>query len=50
MIVEKIEKTKQATYMDTMMDGPCEIFALSKIGAIGDLKTLFNGANPFGRR
>lgn len=33
-----------------MMAGPVEILALSKLGAVSDLKTLFNGSNPFGRR
>ena len=33
-----------------MMAGPVEILALSNLGAVSDLKSLFNGSNPFGRR
>ena len=32
------------------MSGPAEIIVLSKISAVQDCNTLFNGANPFGRR
>lgn len=33
-----------------MMEGPSEIITLSKIGGQEDARTLFNGANPSGRR
>ena len=33
-----------------MMSGPCEVIIVSKIGAVYDAKTLFNGSNPYGRR
>jgi hypothetical protein len=33
-----------------MNSGPAEIVIVSKIGAVFDAKTLFNGAAPFGRR
>ena len=32
------------------MAGPCEVIVISKIGAVYDTKTLFNGSNPHGRR
>lgn len=47
---ERIHDNNHALYFDLMMDGPVEIVALSKLGGVADLKTLFNGANPFGRR
>ena len=47
---EKIHDNNHALYFDLMMDGPVEILALSKMGAVSDLKTLFHGSNPFGRR
>ena len=33
-----------------MTSGACEIIVVSKISAVYDCNTLFNGANPFGRR
>ena len=33
-----------------MLSGPSEIIVVSKISAVYDCNTLFNGANPFGRR
>lgn len=32
------------------MAGPAEIIVVSKISAVHDCNTLFNGANPYGRR
>ena len=32
------------------MEGPCELITLGKIGGQHDARTLFNGANPTGRR
>jgi len=47
---EKIKKENSKMYYDIMMSGPCEIIVVSKIAAVYDAKTLFNGANPYGRR
>ncbi len=33
-----------------MLDGPCEVIVLSKVGAVVDVLTILDGANPFGRR
>ena len=33
-----------------MTQGPAEIVVVSKLSAVYDCNTLFNGANPFGRR
>ena len=33
-----------------MLSGPAEIIVVSKISAVYDCSTLFNGANPYGRR
>jgi hypothetical protein len=33
-----------------MLGGPCEVIVVSKISAVYDCNTLFNGANPYGRR
>ena len=33
-----------------MLSGPCEIIVVTKISAVYDCNTLFNGANPYGRR
>lgn len=33
-----------------MTQGPSEIIVVSKLSAVFDCNTLFNGANPFGRR
>ena len=33
-----------------MCSGACEIIIVSKISAVFDCNTLFNGANPYGRR
>ena len=33
-----------------MLDGPCEVVVLSKVGAVVDVQTILDGANPFGRR
>jgi hypothetical protein len=47
---EKIPEANNKLYFDLMMAGPCDIIILSKIGAVHDARTLFNGANPYGRR
>ena len=47
---EKIKKRQSKLYYDMMMAGPAEIIVLSKISAVQDCNTLFNGANPYGRR
>mgnify|MGYP000963205019 CR=1 FL=1 len=33
-----------------MMAGPAEVIVVSKISAVHDCHTIFNGANPLGRR
>lgn len=33
-----------------MMDSEVEVVAVAKLGGIADLKSIVNGANPFGRR
>jgi hypothetical protein len=47
---EEIPEANNKLYFDLMMAGPCDIIILSKIGGVHDARTLFNGANPFGRR
>ena len=47
---EKIQKRNSKLYYEMMCSGPCEIIAVSKISAVYDCNTLFNGANPYGRR
>ena len=47
---EKISKRNSKLFYNLMLSGPCEILIVSKIGAVFDAKTLFNGSNPFGRR
>ena len=47
---EKIQKRNSSLYYDMMLSGPCEIIVVSKISAVYDCSTLFNGANPYGRR
>lgn len=47
---EAIPEDSAHLYYEIMMSGPVEILGLSKIGAVSDAKTLFNGANPYGRR
>jgi hypothetical protein len=47
---EGITDDKCDTYYNIMMDGECEIIALSKIGAVNDLKTIVDGSAPLGRR
>jgi hypothetical protein len=37
-------------FIDTIMDGPCEIVVLSKIGAVEDAKTICNGTETGRRR
>ena len=33
-----------------MLDGPSEVIVLSTVGAVVDVQTILEGANPFGRR
>lgn len=47
---EQINEDNSAFYFEIMNSGPAEIVIVSKIGAICDAKTLFNGAAPYGRR
>lgn len=47
---EGISKRNSALYYDMMLSGASEIIVVSKISAVFDCNTLFNGANPFGRR
>lgn len=47
---EKIQKRNATLYYDMMLQGPAEICVVSKISAVFDCNTLFNGANPYGRR
>jgi len=47
---EKIPQRNNQLYYDMMLSGPAEIIVVSKISAVSDCHTIFNGANPFGRR
>ena len=47
---EGIQKRNSKLYYDMMCSGACEIIIVSKISAVFDCNTLFNGANPYGRR
>ena len=47
---EKIQERNSKLYYDMMMSGAAEIIVVSKISAVYDCNTLFNGANPTGRR
>ena len=47
---EKISERNQELYFNMMLAGPCEIIVVSAISAVYDCHTLFNGANPYGRR
>lgn len=47
---EAIPPSNNKLYLNLMLEGPCELLVLSKLGAVADAHTLFNGANPFGRR
>ena len=47
---EGIQKRNAKLYYDMMCSGACEIIIVSKISAVYDCNTLFNGANPYGRR
>ena len=47
---EKVQERNSKLYFDMMMAGPAEIVVVSKISAVNDCNTLFNGANPYGRR
>ena len=47
---EKIQERNSTLYYDLMLSGPSEVIVVSKISAVYDCNTLFNGANPFGRR
>ncbi len=33
-----------------MLSGPSEVLVISKVGAVVDVQTIIDGANPFGRR
>ena len=47
---ENIPEANRELYTDLMLAGPCQILVISKIGAVTDVKTIIDGANPFGRR
>ena len=47
---EKVTKRNSELYYNMMMSGPCEVVIASKVGAVYDAQTLFDGSNPFGRR
>jgi hypothetical protein len=44
------DPSKCELYYNLMMDGECEIVAVTKLGAVSDLKTIADGAAPYGRR
>jgi len=50
MAQEKISKENQELYNALMLDGPSEVLIISKVGAVTDVLTILEGANPFGRR
>jgi len=50
MVQEKISKENQELYNAIMLDGPSEVLIISKVGAVTDVLTILEGANPFGRR
>jgi hypothetical protein len=43
-------KEKCEMYYNLMMEGECEIVAVTKIGAVSDLKSIVDGSAPLGRR
>ena len=47
---EEIEERNSQLYYEMMQSGPAEVIVVSKIAAVHDCNTLFNGANPYGRR
>jgi len=47
---ENISKENEELYVSLMLDGPCEVLVVSKVGAVPDVLTILDGANPFGRR
>jgi len=47
---ENISKENEDLYVSLMLDGPCEVLVVSKVGAVPDILTILDGANPFGRR
>ena len=48
--LEKISKDDIEHYLDTLLDGPCEILVLSKVGAVQDARTLCHGSETGRRR
>jgi hypothetical protein len=47
---EGISDEKCEMYYNIMMESNCEIVAVTKLGAVSDLRSLADGAAPFGRR
>jgi hypothetical protein len=48
--MEGITDDKCESYYNIMMEGNVEIIAVTKLGAVDDLKTIANGCAPLGRR
>lgn len=47
---EQISEDKCETYYNIMREGEVEIIAVTKLGGVSDLKSLVDGAAPYGRR
>jgi hypothetical protein len=47
---ESMHQENAQVYFSMMMMGPSEIITVSKVGAVLDAHTIFDGACPYGRR
>jgi hypothetical protein len=47
---EEMHGENAQIYYSMMMQGPSELITVSKVGAVLDAHTIFNGADPYGRR
>lgn len=47
---EQISDEKCETYYNMMREGESEIIAVTKLGAVSDLKSIVDGCAPYGRR
>ena len=45
-----MQEDNSALFFGLMLLGPAEIIIVSKVAAVSDAKTIFSGADPFGRR
>jgi len=47
---EKMQEDNATLFFGLMLLGPVEIIVVSKVAAVSDAKTIFSGADPYGRR